>query len=117
MDITHLHLHTRDRARSEAFYREHFGLRLDGRGDAITFMKGERDFLLALMDDAAPAPLPAWFHFGMRMDSAASVRDKHEALVGDGVPIVVPLAESPSITAFRCADPDGHVIEIYWLPA
>ena len=115
MDITHLHLHARDRARSEAFYREHFDLRRDRVTEHITFMKGERDFLLALMDDAAPEPAPAWFHFGMSLPSRDAVRAKHALLGGVGV-AVQPLRDETAITSFRCADPDGYAIEVYWLP-
>ena len=116
MDITHLHLNTRDRARAEAFYRTWFGLTVKNRGETITFMKGERDFLLALMDDPAPEPPPSWFHFGMRMESPDAVRAKHDTLAAAGVPIARPMKNEPAITSFRCADPDGYPIEIYWLP-
>ncbi len=115
MDITHLHLNTRDRARSEAVYRDWFGLAIKKKGDTITFMTGERDFLLALMDDQEPAPLPAWFHFGMRMESAEAVRAKHGEMAAGGVPITRPMRDDPAITSFRCDDPNGCSIEIYWL--
>ena len=115
MDITHLHLNTRNRARSEAFYRDWFGLAVKTKGETITFMKGDRDFLLALMDDAEPAPPPPWFHFGMRMDSPDAVRAKHDALFAGGVAITRPMKSEPAITSFRCADPNGYSIEIYWL--
>ena len=116
MDITHLHLNTRDRVRAEAFYRTWFGLTVKKHGETLSFMKGERDFLLALMDDPAPEPAPSWFHFGMRMESPDAVRAKHEALAAGGVPITRPMKNEPAITSFRCADPDGYWIEIYWLP-
>ena len=70
MDISHLHLHVRDRALAEGFYRRWFGLATKRSDDDITFMTGDRDFLLALMHDSEPALVPAWFHFGMRVDSA-----------------------------------------------
>ncbi|MEO8937435.1 MAG: VOC family protein [Burkholderiaceae bacterium] len=114
MDITHLHLHTRDRAKSEDFYRRWFGLATKTRGDEITFMRGDRDFLLALMDDAEPAPLPSWFHFGMRMATPDAVRAKHVELVAAGLPMK-PLRDLPAVTSFRCADPDGYSIEVYCL--
>ncbi len=116
MDITHLHLHTRDRAKSEAFYRERFGLATCRTGPSITFMQGERAFLLALMDDAAPEPAPSWFHFGMRMESPDAVRAKHAQLAADGVDVSTPMRDEPAIASFRCRDPDGYAIEIYWLP-
>jgi catechol 2,3-dioxygenase-like lactoylglutathione lyase family enzyme len=114
MDITHLHLHVRDRPRSEAFYRRWFALREVSRGDEITFLQGNREFLFALMDDPARAPMPAWFHFGIRLDKAADVRTMLAAMEAAGVPIVKPLFESETLVSFRCADPDAYPIEIYW---
>ena len=114
MDVSHLHLHVRDRARAEAFYRRWFGLATKRSDDEITFMTGDRDFLLALMHDSAPAPVPAWFHFGMRVDSAGGVSDMLAAMQAAGVPIVKPLYADDTFASFRCADPDAHAIEIYW---
>lgn len=114
MDLTHLHLHTRDRDRSAAFYQRWFGLALVRRGEAITFMKGDRDFLLALADEDGAQPMPAWFHFGMRVDSADRVRTLLIDLERGGVPIVKALYEDPKFASFRCADPDGYPIEVYW---
>jgi catechol 2,3-dioxygenase-like lactoylglutathione lyase family enzyme len=42
------------------------------------------------MDDPAPAPVPPWFHFGIRLDSAGDVRDTLVAMQAAGVPIVKP---------------------------
>jgi len=97
MDISHLHLHVRDRARSRAFYENWFGLAVKFEEDTITFLSGDRDFLLALSDDTDPPPLPPWFHFGVRL-----VRD---------------LVRGDDFASFRCADPDGYVIESYWSQA
>jgi catechol 2,3-dioxygenase-like lactoylglutathione lyase family enzyme len=116
MDITHLHLHVRDRARSEAFYARWLGLAHAFGAEGITFMTGERDFLLALMDDPAPAPMPAWFHFGTRVASIARLRELLGEMEAAGVPIVKPLHEGPTVASFRCADPDGYAIEVYAAP-
>ena len=116
MDITHLHLHVRDRARSEAFYARWLGLKHAFGADGITFMTGERDFLLALMDDATHAPMPDWFHFGARVPSMTRLRELLDEMQGAGVPIVKPLYEGPTVASFRCADPDGYPIEIYASP-
>ena len=114
MDISHLHLHVRDRALAEAFYRRWFGLATKRSDDEITFMTGDRDFLLALMEDPARASMPPWFHFGIRLDSAGDVRDMLGAMQAAGVPIVKPLYEDDTFASFRCADPDAHPIEVYW---
>jgi catechol 2,3-dioxygenase-like lactoylglutathione lyase family enzyme len=116
MDITHLHLHVRDRPRSAAFYRRWFGLREVAKGEDITFVSGAREFLFALMEDPAPAPMPAWFHFGIRLDSAAEVRALLDAMNAAHVPIVKPLLLSETLVSFRCADPDAYPIEVYWSP-
>jgi catechol 2,3-dioxygenase-like lactoylglutathione lyase family enzyme len=116
MDLTHLHLHTRDRARSAAFYRRWFEQRVKREGCAITFLHGDRGFLFALMDDPAPAPLPPWFHFGVRLDSAAKVAAAHDAMAAAGVPIVKALYRDDMLASFRCADPDGYAVEVYWEP-
>ncbi len=117
MDISHLHLHVRDRERAVAFYRRWFGLAVVNRGEAMTFMQGGREFLLALMDDPAPAPMPPWFHFGILLDSREAVATMLAAMTADGVSIAKALHDSPTLVSFRCADPDGYVIEIYWATA
>jgi len=114
MDVCHLHLHVCDRARSEAFYRRWFGLATKRSDEEITFMTGDRNFLLALMQDPAPSPAPAWFHFGVRVESANGVRDMLAAMQKAAVPIVKPLYEDDTFASFRCADPDAHAIEVYW---
>jgi catechol 2,3-dioxygenase-like lactoylglutathione lyase family enzyme len=113
MDVTHLHLHVRDREHSEAFYTRWLGLKTQWRTDEMTFMAGDRDFLLALMQDGAPQAMPAWFHFGARLQSRDEVRALLERMQAAGVPIVKPLYEGPTLMSFQCADPDGHRIELY----
>lgn len=114
MDLTHLHLHVRDRERSVAFYQRWFGLELLRSGDEISFMKGDRDFLLALADDREPATLPPWFHFGIRQDSAERLRALLTDMQANAVPIVKALYHDEDFASFRCADPDGYAIEVYW---
>ena len=114
MDISHLHLHVRDRARATEFYRRWFGLAVRRAGDDITFLTGADDFLLALMDDPDPEPAPAWFHFGIRLPSAAAVRDLLGRMEAAKVPIAKPLYEDPGFASFRCRDADGYAIELYW---
>lgn len=116
MDVTHLHLHVRDRARSVGFYERWFGLRVASTGQEVSFLKGDRGFLLALMDDPTPEPDPQWLHFGVRLDTAEQVRDMAKAMSNDGVSIVKPVSEGDALVAYRCADPDLHVIEVYWQP-
>jgi catechol 2,3-dioxygenase-like lactoylglutathione lyase family enzyme len=114
MHLQHLHLHVRDRAVAERFYAAWLGMKTQRRGGEITFMTDERDFLLALMEDASPAPMPPWFHFGFRVISPAAVLALHERMSASGVPIRRDIHRDESLVSFRCADPDGYPIEIYW---
>lgn len=114
MSIQHLHLHVRDRTLAEHFYASWFGMTVQRRASEITFMTDEREFLFALMDDAAPAPMPPWFHFGIRLQTAAAVLALHERMVGSGIGIRKPVCQDVSLVSYRCADPDGYVIEVYW---
>ncbi len=116
MSLQHLHLHVRNRALAQDFYARWFGLCLQRQLEDISFMTDQRDFLLALMDDAAPAAMPSWFHFGFRLDTASKVLDLHAAMIHAGVPIRNPVIQSERLVSFRCADPDDYLIEVYWEP-
>jgi hypothetical protein len=66
------------------------------------------------MEDATPTPMPAWFHFGFRLGSAGAVTGLHHQMARSGVRIAKALYEDQTLVSFRCADPDGYAIEIYW---
>lgn len=114
MALQHLHLHVRDRCVAERFYEAWFGMGMQRRGSAISFMTDDRGFLLALMSDPMPAPLPPWFHFGFCQDSAAAVLLLHEQMLMSGVAIGKPLYQDDSLVSYRCVDPDGDLIEVFW---
>ena len=114
MDIGHLHLHVRDLHRASTFYQRWFGLAVVGEDEDIAFLGGSRSFLLALMKDDDPAPPPPWFHFGIPLTSAAAVRDLLARMEAAAVPIAKALYEDPTFASFRCRDPDGYAIELYW---
>ena len=113
MQLNHLHLHVASVERAQTFYARHFGLRPHVVHDDILFMRDDAGLDLAL----APGPadeLPPWFHFGFRLDDAAAVRALHERMCADGVAMRHPLTDDGDMVWFRCADPDGHAIEVYW---
>ena len=114
MELKHLHLHVRDRAVAEQFYAQWFHLTVARRGESLTFMNDEANFELALMDDPVPDALPAWFHFGFRLTTAEAVASLHQKMNVGGVPIIKPLYQDESLISYRCVDPDGHAIEVYW---
>lgn len=114
MPLTHLHLHVRDRSRAEQFYANWFEMDVQRRGSEITFMTDRSQFLLALMHDTAPAPLPPWFHFGFRLPSLDGLLGLHDRMVQSSVPIGKPLYQDERFASYRCVDPDGYLIEVYW---
>ena len=114
MKLKHLHLNVRDRSASEGFYAAWLGMSVARREERMTFLTDEDGFELDLMDDDQPGPMPSWFHFGYRLPSAEAVVELHRRMSEFGLAIRRPLAQDHSAALFRCADPDGYVIEIYW---
>jgi catechol-2,3-dioxygenase len=114
MKLAHLHVHTRDRALAEQFYSEWFGMQVDRRGGPLTFMSDGAGFELALMDDDAPDRMPGWFHFGFKVASADEVVELYQRMLDASMPIAKRLFQDEELAAFRCADPDGYHIEVYW---
>jgi catechol 2,3-dioxygenase-like lactoylglutathione lyase family enzyme len=114
MDLNHLHLHVQDLERSRTFYASYFGFREHTRHGKILFMRNERAFDLALAPDAEKQGFPTWFHFGFRLQNPTDVRDLHARMKTAGVAMKVDLIDDEGYVSFRCFDPDGHGIEIYW---
>ncbi|HEU5266116.1 MAG TPA: VOC family protein, partial [Jatrophihabitans sp.] len=98
------------------FYTRYFGF---DRTTTRTFPDGTvivRDgdgFDLAL-HVAPEMPAPAGFlHFGFAMPDADAVRHLRGRMAADGVRIVEQ-DEEPAHVSFKCLDPDGWRVEIYW---
>jgi catechol-2,3-dioxygenase len=113
MNLNHLHLHVRDLAVAEAFYEHWFGMKSSRRDAQLSFLNDAAGFDLALMEDATAPALPDLFHFGFNLP-AATVLALHSRMTAAGVRIIDSLVQEEGFTAFRCADPDGNRIEIYW---
>ena len=60
-------------------------------------------------------PPPAFLHAGFRALAPPEVRTLMARMEADGVTIVERNDEA-RYTAFKCLDPDGHRIEVYWEP-
>lgn len=115
MDLNHLHLHVRDIAASRRFYEKYFGFHREriNEGDFV-IVQNDDGFDLALALDG-PAPImPQWFHFGFRLANADAVRELYKQMNSDGIEIFKELGGYDDYVTFRCADPDGYVIEVYW---
>jgi catechol 2,3-dioxygenase-like lactoylglutathione lyase family enzyme len=113
MDLNHLHLHVRNVDRSKRFYKSYFGFRERVRHGNILFLRNTSGFDLALVPDRTPLSFPEWFHFGFRLGSARAVRILHGHMSSKGG-LVQDIEKYPGYMTFRCTDPDGYGIEVYW---
>jgi catechol-2,3-dioxygenase len=116
-EVRHLHLASRDHAVSQRFYETYFNFRFDNvfpRGDqpAATVLRSASGFQIYL-EGTSSDPLPAWFHFGFFVESDAACHELYERMQRDQVPIVRQLVSEP-FTNYFCADPDGHLVQVYF---
>jgi len=115
MDLNHLHLHVHDLPAAQKFYGRYFGFATSTvREEAFLIVRNADGFDLAFMEEPKSVDLPTWFHFGFRLPSREAVRAMHDRMAADGVSISRPIEDHGGWTSFRCADPDGHAIEIYY---
>ncbi len=112
--LNHLHLHVGSVEQAKAFYEQHFGLREHVRHGDVVFLRDDAGMDLALAPSDQPDVMPPWFPFGFRLDTPDAVRALHARLPASA--IAQPLSEEPDFAVFRCRDPDGHLIEVYWEP-
>ena len=113
MNLNHLHLKVASVERARAFYATCFGLTDHVWHGDILFMRDEAGMDLALAPAEAAEPLPGWFHFGFRLESADAVERLHARIAETGA-VTHALEKEDDFVFFRCADPDGHPIEVYW---
>lgn len=114
--LLHLGLPVRDVRSSLDFYEAHFGFdRTTARSypDGTVIVRNPDGFDLALHPADPPAAHPEFLHFGFAMPDADRVRAMFTRLTADGVPIVES-DDEPGYVAFKCVDPDGWRIEVYW---
>ncbi len=116
MDLNHLNLRVRDPAACRDFYERHFGFRLAFEADGGYFMRNERGFLLALTPSLKHQPLPEGVHIGFGLDDPESVDSVYRRLSGAGVRTRQPEDFRPgeAHVTFRCWDPDGTEVEVFW---
>lgn len=115
MDLNHLHLHVRDIPRARTFYETYFGpWKAAVREEGFLIVRNEEGFDLAFLEDEEAAPLPPWFHFGFRLPSPEAVRALHDRMSADGRTIDRGVEDHGTWMSFRCRDPDGHPIEVYF---
>jgi catechol 2,3-dioxygenase-like lactoylglutathione lyase family enzyme len=118
MYLNHLGLPVRDERRSQLFYAAYFGFdRANAQEyeDGTVIIRNTDGFDLALHPVGHVEPSPAFLHAGFRAGRPAEVRTLLERMEADGVTIVERDDEATYV-AFKCLDPDGHRIEVYWEP-
>ena len=116
MDLDHLNLRVRDAAACRDFYVAHFGFRPAFEAEGGYFVRNDEGFLLALVPADEHTALPAGFHIGFRVESPDEV-DRIRAAVslsGARVADVEDSRPDEDYVTFRCWDPDGTEVEVFW---
>ncbi|MBA2607811.1 MAG: VOC family protein [Actinobacteria bacterium] len=118
MNLNHLNLRVRDAAVCRDFYMQHFGFAPAFEADGGFFIRNAAGFLLALIPVEHHEPLPDGFHIGFAVGSGDAVLAQRDALSSTGVRVSDPHDGRPDddYVSFRCWDPDGTEIELFWEP-
>ncbi len=116
MRLNHVHLHVRSVERARAFYEGYFEMFEHAvHGGDILFLRDTADGMdLALAPSEKVEPFPDWFHIGFRLPDAEAVRALHDRMQRGGASVTTALESHDDFVFFRCADPDGTDIEVYW---
>jgi catechol 2,3-dioxygenase-like lactoylglutathione lyase family enzyme len=118
MHFNHLGLPVRDERRSQQFYTAYFGFdpaTARQYPDGTVIIRNADGFDLALHQVEHTESLPAFLHAGFKAPQAADVGALLDRMEADGIPILE-RNDEPAYTAFKCLDPDGHRVEVYWEP-
>jgi catechol 2,3-dioxygenase-like lactoylglutathione lyase family enzyme len=116
--LGHLGLPVRDHERSLAFYATYFGFdpaTARTYADGTVIVRNADRFDLALHPTTGDTAVPAFLHFGFVLPAPEEVRGLRARLEADGVPIVES-DDEPALVSFKCLDPDGWRVEVYWEP-
>jgi catechol 2,3-dioxygenase-like lactoylglutathione lyase family enzyme len=116
MDLNHLNLRVRDPVACRDFYVRHFGFRPAFEAEGGYFVRNDQGFLLALVPAVAHQPLPDGFHIGFGLADAEAVASLHQELSTAAEPLTAVEDFRPRETyvTFRCWDPDGTEVEVFW---
>jgi catechol 2,3-dioxygenase-like lactoylglutathione lyase family enzyme len=118
MQFNHFGLPVRNVRRSLQFYAAYFSFdppTAQEYPDGTVIIRNADGFDLALHPVEHIEPSPAFLHAGFKAAEPADVRALMDRMDADGITIVERDDEA-AYTAFKCLDPDGHRIEVYWEP-
>jgi catechol 2,3-dioxygenase-like lactoylglutathione lyase family enzyme len=116
MHLRHLGLPVRHPDRSLHFYARYFAFdpaSARSYADGTTIVRNGDGFDLALHPVAEDPERPEFLHVGFGMADGAAVRALRRRMAADGVPIVED-DDEPGLVSFKCLDPDGWRVEVYW---
>ena len=115
--LGHLNLTVADRARAAAFYGRWFGFDrvLAQYDDGTIFVSDAAGFELALHEGPRPRTGHDAWHFGFLASSVRAVTRIAAAMSDAGVDVYA-LEETSCYAGFKCRDPDGYEIEVYFEP-
>jgi catechol 2,3-dioxygenase-like lactoylglutathione lyase family enzyme len=116
VDLNHLNLRVRDAEACRDFYQRHFRFRPAFEADGGYFVRNDEGFLLALIPTAAHQALPDGFHIGFGLPEPETVTALQRELSVAGVRVTEVEDSRPaeSYITFRCWDPDGTEVEVFW---
>jgi catechol 2,3-dioxygenase-like lactoylglutathione lyase family enzyme len=118
MRLSHLGLPVQNSDRSQLFYATYFGFdpaTAQTYHDGTVIIRNADGFDLALHathDTGTPQP---FLHFGFRLPTPADVRAALARIRTDGIEIIEH-DDDQDMVSFKCLDPDGHRIEVFWEP-
>jgi catechol 2,3-dioxygenase-like lactoylglutathione lyase family enzyme len=114
MPLNHVALTVADRARSAAFYGEHFGLTEHIHDDEHLLILAAEDGSELALSDAEPVPpdLPRTNHFGFRLADGGAVHAARERFRAAAVP-EVEWQDDGRFVRVQVTDPDGYRVEVY----
>lgn len=117
MPLNHVALTVHDRNRSEAFYRQHFGLTERVHEDEHLLILGSPDgSLVALSEGPVPDGLPRTNHFGFQLEDPDEVRSARERLRDAGA-METEWQDDHGFVRVQVADPDGYRVELFAVTA
>ena len=116
MDLNHLNLRVRDATACRDFYERHFGFRLAFEADGGYFVRNDEGFLLALIPADPHQALPDGFHIGFGVADAEAVTALNRRLAATGLAVteIEDFRPAEDYVTFRCWDPDGTEVEVFW---
>lgn len=109
----------RDYERSLRFYATCFGFdpaTAQMYPDGTVIVRNADRFDLALHPATEVTVASGFLHFGFAMTDAEAVRALRTRLQADGV-LVIERDDEPELVSFKCLDPDGWKVEVYWEPS